>query len=186
MLLNTVYSKALIGRKQRKTDDRYSRGKRLMDTNSTKIVTANLKAFMPLHRNSFFLISFLESSGWVFYSIQREQESSDWYCASLAFFKLENVQPFCHMHYDRALAMVLEGICPARWLRVAARIANEGNRKTGWKIGWNLGPGSLLHCLDPNSGFVERNHCASHHPCFMSGLEIALTHAPVLGVGCWS
>lgn len=49
-------------------------------------------------------------------------------------FKLENVQPVCHMHYHKVLAMVLEGICPARWVGVAAGVPNEGNRKTGWKM----------------------------------------------------
>lgn len=32
----------------------------------TEIVTANLKAFVLLHLDLFFLITFLESSGWVF------------------------------------------------------------------------------------------------------------------------
>lgn len=67
-------------------------------------------------------------------SIQREQERSDWYWAYLALFELENEQPACHMRYHRVLAMVLEGICPARRFGVAAGAANEGSRKTGWKM----------------------------------------------------
>ena len=64
MLLNTVYSKALIARKQRKMGMTDNQGKRALDSNrDTDIVSANLKAFVPLHLDLDFQITFLKSSG---------------------------------------------------------------------------------------------------------------------------
>lgn len=50
---------------------------------------------------------FMVSNSWTagvefFYSIQREQEGS----SELSSFKLENVQPVCHMRHRRVLAVV--------------------------------------------------------------------------------
>lgn len=45
----------------------------------------------------------------------------------------KKAQAVCHMRYHRVLAVVLEGVCPAHLVGVAAGVANEGSRKAGWK-----------------------------------------------------
>lgn len=91
-----------------------------METNrDTEIATANLKAFVPLHLDLDSLITFLESSGRVFVLSRENGRVKIAYLACLNW----KMQLVCHRHYHRVLAMVLEGVCPARW-------------------GWGCNPGS--------------------------------------------
>lgn len=64
------------------------------------------------------------------YSVQRELDVQVDIELLWLNVKLETVQPLCH----RVLAVVLEGTSPACWVGVAAGVANEGSRKTGWKM----------------------------------------------------
>lgn len=64
------------------------------------------------------------------YSVQRELDVQVDIELLWLNVKLETVRPLCH----RVLAVVLEGTCPACWVGVAAGVANEGSRKTGWKM----------------------------------------------------
>ena len=172
MRLNTVYTKALIERKQIKMGMADTQGKnKALDTNrDTEIAAAHFKAFMPLHLDLVFLITFLRRSAQVFIRSRENYKT-----AYLGLFKLGKSAASVSHALPQRPGYGSRGNLSCT---LGCSAANEGSRKTGWKT-----PGILdrtAQCIAWMVGMVLLK--GSNYSNVQSGLETALPRAPVFGV----
>ena len=140
MPLTAVYSKTLIKRKRRMMGNKTLKGgKKGQWTQIESYGDSKLKSICAWA--SRFIASWPAEVE--FFILSRENRRVQiWNWATLGSFKLENVQPVCHMRHHRALAVVfflLEGVCPARrsWGLQPEQLMREAGRLAArWLESW--------------------------------------------------
>lgn len=140
MPLTAVYSKTLIKRKRRMMGNKTLKGeKKGQWTQIESYGDSKLKSICAWA--SRFIASWPAEVE--FFILSRENRRVQiWNWAALGSFKLENVQPVCHMRHRRVLAVfffLLEGVCPARrsWGLQPEQLMREAGRLAArWLESW--------------------------------------------------